>query len=171
MIAAVHVEGLGKRYGKKWALQDASFDIPAGRVCGLVGANGAGKTTLLRLLVGLSHPSTGSALVQGVAPADSVDFLSTVGYLAQEVPMYQRWTTEDHLQMGAALNPRWDDSIARGRLEDLKIPFDQRVGTLSGGQRARSRWLWRWGSGRRCCSSMSRSQPWIPWHARTFSRP
>src|SRR4051794_3387203 len=136
MNAAVQVEGLGKRYGKKWALQDASFEIPSGRICGLVGANGAGKTTLLRLLVGLSHPTSGRALVQGDTPTDTVEFLTRIGYLAQEVPLYPRWTTEDHLRMGAALNPQWDDPVARDRLADLRIPFDQRVGTLSGGQRA-----------------------------------
>jgi ABC-2 type transport system ATP-binding protein len=136
MTAAVQVEGLGKRYGKKWAVQDSTFDIPAGSVCGLVGANGAGKTTLLRMLAGLSKPTTGSALVEGRVPADEVDFLSEVGYLAQEVPLYVRWTAQDHLRMGAALNPRWDDTAARDRLESLGIPLDQRVGTLSGGQRA-----------------------------------
>ncbi|MDX6228372.1 MAG: type transport system ATP-binding protein [Frankiales bacterium] len=136
MTAAVQAVGLGKRYGKKWALQDATFDIPAGRVCGLVGANGAGKTTLLRMLAGLSKPTAGSAIVEGRVPGDEVAFLSQVGYLAQEVPLYVRWTTEDHLRMGAALNPRWDDKGARDRLESLGIPFDQRVGTLSGGQRA-----------------------------------
>jgi ABC-2 type transport system ATP-binding protein len=133
---AVTVEGLSKRYGKKWALQDASFELPAGRVCGLVGANGAGKTTLLRLLAGLGHPTAGTALVDGSRPADEREFLSRVGYLAQEVPLYQRWDAEDHLRMGAALNPSWDDATARDRLLALDIPLDQRVGTMSGGQRA-----------------------------------
>src|SRR5205085_8550866 len=55
---------------------------------------------------------------------------------AQEVPLYQRWDAEDHLRMGAALNPSWDDATARGRLLGLRIPLDQRIGTLSGGQRA-----------------------------------
>jgi ABC-2 type transport system ATP-binding protein len=132
----VQVSGLGKRFGRKWALQDSTFEIPAGKICGLVGANGAGKTTLLRLLSGLSTPSAGSAQVVGMAPGDRAEFLSQVGYLAQEIPLYQRWDAEDHLRMGAALNPRWDDATARGRLLNLGIPLDQRIGTLSGGQRA-----------------------------------
>jgi ABC-2 type transport system ATP-binding protein len=136
MTAAVQVSGLGKRFGRKWALQDSTFEIPEGRICGLVGANGAGKTTLLRLLAGLSTPSAGSAQVVGMAPGDRTEFLSQVGYLAQEIPLYQRWDADDHLRMGAALNPRWDDATARGRLLNLGIPLDQRIGTLSGGQRA-----------------------------------
>ena len=136
MTAALQITGLSKRYGKKWALQDSTFDVPSGSVCGLVGANGAGKTTLLRMLAGLSSPTAGVALVCGQVPGDRAEFLSEIGYLAQEIPMYGRWTAEDHLRMGASLNPRWDDKAAHERLQALGIPLDQRVGTLSGGQRA-----------------------------------
>jgi len=135
-MSAIVTEGLGKRYGGKWALRDCTFELPAGRVCGLVGANGAGKTTLLKLLTGLSRPTAGRAEVVGQAPADRVEFLSEIGYLAQDVPLYRRWSVEDHLQMGAHLNPRWDDAAGRERLRALRIPLEQKVGTLSGGQRA-----------------------------------
>jgi ABC-2 type transport system ATP-binding protein len=136
MNAAIVTEGLGKRFGAKWALRDCSFAVPAGRVCGLVGANGAGKTTLLRLLAGLSRPSTGRAEVGGQVPRDETEFLREVGYLAQEIPLYRRWSAADHLRMGAATNPGWDDAWARERLAGLRIPLEQRVGTMSGGQRA-----------------------------------
>ncbi|MGX7678400.1 ABC transporter ATP-binding protein [Jatrophihabitans sp. DSM 45814] len=135
-MEAIVTHGVGRRYGNKWALQDCTFAIPEGRVCGLVGANGAGKTTLLRLLAGLSTPSVGSAEVAGRGPADTEEFLSDVGFLAQEIPLYRRWNSEDHLRMGAAMNPRWDDHAARDRLRALQIPLEQRVATLSGGQRA-----------------------------------
>lgn len=133
---AIVADGLGKRYGGKWALRECSFVVPVGRVCGLVGANGAGKTTLLKLLTGLSRPSTGRAEVAGQAPGDRAEFLSEIGYLAQDVPLYRRWSVADHLWMGAHLNPRWDDSTGRDRLRALRIPLEQKVGTLSGGQRA-----------------------------------
>jgi ABC-2 type transport system ATP-binding protein len=136
MSAAIVTDSLGKRYRSRWALRDCTFSIPAGRVCGLVGANGAGKTTLLRMLAGLSRPSTGSAEVAGSAPADDAQFLAKIGYLAQDVPLYVRWSAEDHLRMGARMNPRWDDAWSRDRLRALRIPLEQRVGTMSGGQRA-----------------------------------
>jgi ABC-2 type transport system ATP-binding protein len=136
MTAAIDTRALGRRFGHKWAVQDCSVAVPHGRVCGLVGANGAGKTTLLRMLAGLSRPTAGSATVADRTPSDTAEFLCDIGFLAQDIPLYRRWNTEDHLRMGAALNPRWDDAFARDRLQALAIPLEQRVGTLSGGQRA-----------------------------------
>ncbi len=133
---AITTSGLGRRFGKKWAVRDCSIAVPAGRICGLVGANGAGKTTLLRMLAGLSRPTEGAAVVADHPPGDTAAFLSDVGFLAQDVPLYRRWSVEDHLRLGAAMNPRWTDEAARDRLAALRIPFDQKVGTLSGGQRA-----------------------------------
>jgi ABC-2 type transport system ATP-binding protein len=102
----------------------------------LVGPNGAGKTTLLRILAGLTSPTSGMASVMDGAPRQAPAFLAEIGFLAQEIPLYRRFTAEDHIRIGAHLNPRWDAPLARTRLADLRIPLDQRVGTLSGGQRA-----------------------------------
>jgi ABC-2 type transport system ATP-binding protein len=134
--AAISAQGLGKRYGRKWALADCSFEVPEGGICGLVGANGAGKTTLLKLLTGLSRATTGRVEVGGRRPVDTAAFLGGIGYLAQDVPVYRRWTVADHLRMGEQMNPRWDGAAATARLNALGIPLDQRAGTLSGGQRA-----------------------------------
>jgi ABC-2 type transport system ATP-binding protein len=62
--------------------------------------------------------------------------LAEIGFLAQEIPLYRRMSAEDHIRMGARLNPRWDGASVRQRLESLSIPLDQAVGTLSGGQQA-----------------------------------
>jgi ABC-2 type transport system ATP-binding protein len=133
---AIETSGLGKRFGRTWALRDCSIAIPPGRVSALVGANGAGKTTLMRMLAGLATPSSGTATVVGIPPADDEDFLRRIGYLAQEVPLYRRWTAAEHLCLGAHLNASWDDGFARDRLLALGIPLDRRVGALSGGMRA-----------------------------------
>jgi ABC-2 type transport system ATP-binding protein len=133
---AVETTGLGKRFGSRWALRDCSVHVPEGRICGLIGANGAGKTTLLRMLAGLSRPSAGDLEIFGQPPSDTEPFVRDVGYLAQEIPLYRRWTVADHLTFGARLNPGWDEDTTHERLEQLRIPFKQRIGTLSGGQRA-----------------------------------
>jgi ABC-2 type transport system ATP-binding protein len=127
---------LGKRYGRRWALDQCDLDIPAGHVVGLVGPNGAGKTTLLHLAVGLLAPSAGSIEVLGHHPSDHPAQLARVGFVAQDTPTYARLSVGDHLAMGAHMNPEWDDAFARRRIDELDLDPRQRAGTLSGGQRA-----------------------------------
>jgi ABC-2 type transport system ATP-binding protein len=127
---------LGKRYGRRWALQDCSFDIPAGRVVALVGPNGAGKTTLLQLAVGLLRATSGTIETIGEAPAAGPEQLARVGFVAQDSPTYAGLSIADHLRMGAWLNPRWDQGLAERRIEQLRLDPGQKAGKLSGGQRA-----------------------------------
>jgi ABC-2 type transport system ATP-binding protein len=136
MTAVLRAEGLGKRYRRRWALSDCTLDIPAGQVVGLVGPNGAGKTTLLHLAVGLVQPTAGTIEVLGGHPPSSPAQLARVGFVAQDAPTYSGLTVADHLRLGAHLNPGWDAGLARDRIERLGLDPHQRVGKLSGGQRA-----------------------------------
>ncbi len=136
MTTVLRTRGLGKRYRRRWALRDCTLDIPAGRVTGLVGPNGAGKTTLLGLAIGLLAPSAGEIEVCGGTPARDAAQLAKVGYVAQDTPVYPGLTVAEHLTLGARLNPRWDDALARRRVRQLRLDPRQRAGRLSGGQRA-----------------------------------
>jgi ABC-2 type transport system ATP-binding protein len=136
MTTVIETAGLGKRYGRRWALQDCSLAIPQGRVVGLVGPNGAGKTTLLHLAVGLLTPSSGTITVFGGRPGHGGEQLRRVGFVAQDTPVYSGITVANHLRAGAWLNPGWDAELAAGRIEQLGLDPRKRAGTLSGGQRA-----------------------------------
>ena len=136
MTAVIQACGLAKRYGRVTALSDCALTVPDGRICALIGPNGAGKTTLLRLLAGLARPTAGQMTVLGGRPRQDPAFLAGIGFLAQEIPLYRRFTAEDHIGIGAHLNRRWDAASARDRLRALNIPLDRAVGKLSGGQRA-----------------------------------
>jgi ABC-2 type transport system ATP-binding protein len=65
-MAAIHVQGLGKLYGSKVALEDISFDVEEGTFFGCFGPNGAGKSTLLRILTGQIQQTSGEATVLGL---------------------------------------------------------------------------------------------------------
>lgn len=136
MRTAINTHELSKRYRRVSALTECTVTVPEGRVSALIGPNGAGKTTLLRMLAGLASPSGGTASVLGGTPRQDPAFLAGIGFLAQEIPLYRRFTAEDHIRIGAHMNPRWDASLVRTRAAEMRIPLDQRVGTLSGGQRA-----------------------------------
>jgi ABC-2 type transport system ATP-binding protein len=136
VTAIVEAAGLGKQYGRRWALSDCTLEIPAGRVVGLVGPNGAGKTTLLHLAVGLLQPTSGTIEVLGGLPAESPRQLGRVGFVAQDPPTYAALSVADHLHLGSWLNPGWDNGLAARRIEQLGLDPKQRAGKLSGGQRA-----------------------------------
>jgi ABC-2 type transport system ATP-binding protein len=136
MTALIETDGLGKRYGHRWALRDCTVSIPEGKVVGLVGPNGAGKTTLLHLAVGLLAPTCGSITVLDGRPGDGPAQLDKVGFVAQDTPTYARLSIADHLRMGAYLNTNWDHELAKGRIDRLGLEPRQKAGSLSGGQRA-----------------------------------
>jgi ABC-2 type transport system ATP-binding protein len=136
VTAVLETRGLGKRYRRTWALSECSLQIPAGRVVGLVGPNGAGKSTLLNLAVGLLAPTAGTIEVLGGVPARGPDELGRVGFVAQDTPTYPSLTVDEHLRLGARLNPGWDRTLADARIDDLGLDRSRRAGRLSGGQRA-----------------------------------
>jgi ABC-2 type transport system ATP-binding protein len=140
VIDAVNVleaTGLGRRFRRKWALQDCTLAIPQGRVAALVGPNGAGKSTLLRMAAGLIPPSAGSLKVLGADPQhQAVGLRQRIGYLDQDRPMYSSFRVEEILHFGRSSNPTWNMDVAKGHLARLNIPLSARVSNLSGGQQA-----------------------------------
>jgi ABC-2 type transport system ATP-binding protein len=137
MTAAVRTDGLGKRYGSKWALRDCTVEVPTGSVTALVGPNGAGKTTLLQLVVGLGRASAGSVEVIGCDPRlEASVVLPRIGFVAQEHPLYAGFTIAETLKLGRKLNPTWDDEVALRRVDALGLPLRHKVGKLSGGQQS-----------------------------------
>jgi ABC-2 type transport system ATP-binding protein len=135
-VSAIVADGLGKRYGRRWALRGCTLEIPEGSVVGLVGANGAGKSTFLHLMVGLLEPSEGSLEVLGGRPGSDATQLAKVGFVAQDAPLYGALSVADHLRLGARTNLRWEDTAAHDRIRALGLDPHQRAGKLSGGQRS-----------------------------------
>jgi ABC-2 type transport system ATP-binding protein len=132
----IETSALGKRYRRKWALHDCTIAIPGGHLVALVGPNGAGKSTLLSLAVGLTRPTAGTVAVLGGEPAGSPDALDRIAFVAQDAPLYANLPVGAMLGVARNLNKRWDQRHAQDRLARLEIPLSQRVGALSGGQKA-----------------------------------
>src|SRR5207248_2071564 len=90
----------------------------------------------LHLTAGLLAPTTGRVSALGRTPGRDAELLPRLGFVAQDVPLYRTFTVGDTLEFGRRLNPRWDEEMARSRLDRVGIALDERVGHLSGGQRA-----------------------------------
>ena len=80
-MSRIEVVHLTKRYGAVTAVDDLTFALDPGTITGFVGANGAGKSTTLRMLLGLTRPTSGSALIDGRPYADLREPARTVGAL------------------------------------------------------------------------------------------
>lgn len=132
----IECTGLGKRYGRTWALRDCTLAVPGGHVVALVGPNGAGKSTLLNMAVGLTTPTAGAVTVLGGVPAGSPDALDRIAFVAQDAPLYKNLPVRDMLRVAASLNRRWDSAKAAARIAALGIGAGKKVGALSGGQKA-----------------------------------
>ncbi|QNP75625.1 ABC transporter ATP-binding protein [Streptomyces roseirectus] len=133
--SAFEAHGLGVRHRRGWALKDCSFRLPAGRICGLVGPNGAGKTTLLSIMAQVLEPTEGTFSVFGAAPG-SVDS-GRISFLAQEKSLFRGFSVAETLRLGRELNPGWDQRTAEDIVRAGDVPFDAKIGTLSGGRRTR----------------------------------
>lgn len=91
----LEVKGLRKFFGEKKALDDVSFTVERGSICGLLGPNGAGKTTLLRIINGIMVSDAGDVLVSGL-PA-SLDTSRLLGYMPEERGLYDKMRVEDQI--------------------------------------------------------------------------
>jgi ABC-2 type transport system ATP-binding protein len=129
----IQAQGLRMRYGHKLAVRDLSFELPAGRVVGLLGHNGAGKTTLMKALVGLAGHE-GSLRVLGLDPrAQREQLLQSLAYIP-DVAILPRWARVSELiTLMTGLHPKFSPERARALLRRTSVGLDDKVKALSKG--------------------------------------
>ena len=133
MDALIQARAVGLRFGHKQALDDLSFDVPKGRVVGLLGHNGAGKTTLMKALVGLL-PVDGQLSVLGLDPRrQRVQLLESLAYIP-DVAILPRWATPAQLiELMSGLHPKFSAERARSLLRRTSVGLGDPVKNLSKG--------------------------------------
>ncbi|WP_030210617.1 ABC transporter ATP-binding protein [Streptomyces sp. NRRL S-87] len=142
--AAVHARGLRVTRGPREVVRGLDFDVPRGRITGLLGPSGCGKTTLMRAIVGTQDKVTGTLDVLG-RPAGDPALRSRIGYVTQAPSVYDDLTVRQNLDYFAAvLDPgraaadRRRATVDRAiRDVDLTTHAGALAGNLSGGQRNR----------------------------------
>jgi ABC-2 type transport system ATP-binding protein len=137
-MTLITVSSLRKAFGSVRALDDVSFVVRAGAISGLLGPNGAGKTTTLRILLGLAHADSGTALIDGRPYASLDEPLRTVGAVGEDVRFHPGRTGRDQLRIVAATvaapPARVDELLA---LVDLAGDGRRAIGGYSLGMRQR----------------------------------
>ena len=100
----IQVSHLTKVYGRRTAVQDLSFTVEDGQICGLLGPNGAGKSTVMNILTGYIAPTSGSVSVEGhPLPEEAGAARACVGYLPETPPLYPDMTVAEYLRFAAEL--------------------------------------------------------------------
>ncbi len=133
MSAVISAKGLSKHYGKSVAVDNISFDIPAGRIVGLIGPNGSGKTTTLKAALGLI-PFEGDLSVLGFDPRKQRDALMQEVCFIADVAILPRWLrVGDAIDFVAGVHPRFDRSKAERYLAATKLKPEMKVKTMSKG--------------------------------------
>ncbi|MFC8368084.1 ABC transporter ATP-binding protein [Streptomyces sp. NPDC057239] len=137
-MTSIDVQDLTKEYGTRRAVDHLTFRVLPGRVTGFLGPNGAGKSTTMRLVLGLDHPTSGSATVGGRAYATFAEPLRRVGALLDAQAAHGSRTGRDHLRVLAASH-RIPDRRVDEVLEEtgLGSAGRRRVRTYSLGMRQR----------------------------------
>jgi ABC-2 type transport system ATP-binding protein len=140
---AIETRRLTKRYEETVAVDRLNLRIGRGEVFGLLGPNGAGKTTTILMLLGLTEPTDGVALVDGLVPQqDALEVKRRIGYLPDDVGFYDDLTGRQNLRYTARLN-RMTDADAEARIEanlaevGLTDVADRKVKSYSRGMRQR----------------------------------
>jgi ABC-2 type transport system ATP-binding protein len=139
----IETVNLTKHYNRQTAVKDLSFKVNEGEVFGFLGPNGAGKTTTLLMLMGLSHPSAGSAKVCGFDPLRSARKVKRIaGYLPENVGFYGDLDAVQNLKYVASLNGIQTDKASEKidellDLVGLKQDARKKVGAFSRGMKQR----------------------------------
>jgi len=129
----VSARGLRKAYKNKVALDDAAFEIPAGRIVGLIGPNGAGKTTALKAILGLI-PFEGELRVLGRDPRTERDELMRDVCFIADVAVLPRWIrVKEAIDFVAGVHPRFDRAKCERFLAHTQLKPQMRVRELSKG--------------------------------------
>jgi ABC-2 type transport system ATP-binding protein len=94
----IQVENLTKQFGDFTAVKGISFDVYKGEIFGFLGANGAGKTTAMKMLIGISNPTAGEALVAGFdVKINAEKVKKSIGYMSQKFSMYDDLTVKENI--------------------------------------------------------------------------
>jgi ABC-2 type transport system ATP-binding protein len=131
--AVISARGLTKRYGSTIAVDNVSFEIPAGRIIGLIGPNGSGKTSTLKAALGLI-PFEGELKVLGLDPRTQRDQLMEQVCFIADVAVLPRWIrVSEAVDFVAGIHPKFDRAKAERYIAHTKLKPSMKVKEMSKG--------------------------------------
>ena len=139
----IEVSHLTKQYGNHLAVDDVSFTVADGQICGLLGPNGAGKSTIMNILTGYLSATSGQVTVAGHPLPEEADAAKAcVGYLPEQPPLYLEMTVQEYLTFAAELKgvkkaERKEQVCRAARRTGLETVLPRLIRSLSKGYKQR----------------------------------
>lgn len=139
----IEVSHLTKQYGNHLAVDDVSFTVADGQICGLLGPNGAGKSTIMNILTGYLSATSGQVTVAGHhLPEEGDAAKACVGYLPEQPPLYPEMTVQEYLTFAAELKgvkkaERKEQVCRAARRTGLEAVLPRLIRSLSKGYKQR----------------------------------
>lgn len=139
----IEVSHLTKQYGNHLAVDDVSFTVADGQICGLLGPNGAGKSTIMNILTGYLSATSGQVTVAGHPLPEEADAAKAcVGYLPEQPPLYPEMTVQEYLTFAAELKgvkkaERREQVCRAARRTGLEAVLPRLIRSLSKGYKQR----------------------------------
>ena len=139
----IEVSHLTKQYGNHLAVDDVSFTVADGQICGLLGPNGAGKSTIMNILTGYLSATSGQVTVAGHPLPEEADAAKAcVGYLPEQPPLYPEMTVQEYLTFAAELKgvkkaEREEQVCRAARRTGLEAVLPRLIRSLSKGYKQR----------------------------------
>lgn len=139
----IEVSHLTKQYGNHLAVDDVSFTVADGQICGLLGPNGAGKSTIMNILTGYLSATSGQVTVVGHPLPEEADAAKAcVGYLPEQPPLYPEMTVQEYLTFAAELKgvkkaERKEQVCRAARRTGLEAVLPRLIRSLSKGYKQR----------------------------------
>jgi ABC-2 type transport system ATP-binding protein len=142
-VNVIEVSHLTKQYGNHLAVDDVSFTVADGQICGLLGPNGAGKSTIMNILTGYLSATSGQVTVAGHPVPEEADAAKAcVGYLPEQPPLYPEMTVQEYLTFAAELKgvkkaERKEQVCRAARRTGLEAVLPRLIRSLSKGYKQR----------------------------------
>jgi len=134
-MLAIEMANVQKRYYRSHALRGVTLGIEPGKIVGLLGPNGAGKSTLLKICAGLTHPTAGGVRVMGRDVSTATKELTA--FVPENDTFYSWMTAREAIAFESSMFGDMDVSDAMALLKELKLDPDNKITSLSKGQRGR----------------------------------
>lgn len=131
---------LSKDYGATKAVRDLNLRVRTGGVSAFLGPNGHGKTTTIKMLLGLTHPTSGRGEVTGLSiaePKASVAIRQRTGFVSEDKQVYGFMTVQQVIAFTRSLYPKWRPERERHLLKAFELPGERLVKSLSKGMRTK----------------------------------